>query len=59
MCAYTVGHVSEALQLKPQEFKEKYGGEMPSTGEQLVFSCLAGVRSQKALEAAKSLGYSK
>ncbi|MCJ8744721.1 hypothetical protein PDJAM_G00121780 [Pangasius djambal] len=53
-----LGQVNVALQLKPEEFKEKYGGEMPSLGECLVFSCLAGVRSQKALEAAQSLGYS-
>lgn len=50
--------VSAALQLKPEEFMEKYGGEMPSVGDLLVFSCLAGVRSQKALEEARSLGYS-
>ncbi|XP_053507529.1 thiosulfate sulfurtransferase/rhodanese-like domain-containing protein 3 [Ictalurus furcatus] len=53
-----LGQLSAALQLKPEEFKEKYGGEMPSIGESLVFTCLAGVRSQKALEAAQSLGYS-
>ncbi|XP_058274265.1 thiosulfate sulfurtransferase/rhodanese-like domain-containing protein 3 [Hemibagrus wyckioides] len=53
-----LGQVSAALQLKPEEFKVKYGGEMPMVGEHLVFTCLAGVRSQKALEAAQSLGYS-
>ncbi|KAI5618684.1 thiosulfate sulfurtransferase/rhodanese-like domain-containing protein 3, partial [Silurus asotus] len=52
-----LGQVNEALRLKPDEFKEKYGGEMPSSGERLVFTCLAGVRSQKALEAAQTLGY--
>lgn len=53
-----LGQLSAALQLKPEEFKERYGGEMPSIGGRLVFTCLAGVRSQKALEAAQSLGYS-
>lgn len=56
---FAVGHVNEALQLKPEEFMEKYGGEKPLIGDHLVFTCLAGVRSQKALEAARSLGYSK
>ncbi|TSN21195.1 Thiosulfate sulfurtransferase/rhodanese-like domain-containing protein 3 [Bagarius yarrelli] len=54
-----LGQVKTALQLKPEEFMEKYGGEMPSVGEHLVFSCLAGVRSQKALDEARTLGYSK
>ncbi|KAK2868597.1 hypothetical protein Q7C36_000468 [Tachysurus vachellii] len=53
-----LGQVIAALQLKPEEFKEKYGGEMPMVGERLIFTCLAGVRSPKALEAAQSLGYS-
>ncbi|XP_036420354.1 thiosulfate sulfurtransferase/rhodanese-like domain-containing protein 3 isoform X2 [Colossoma macropomum] len=53
-----LGQVNGALQLKPEEFKEKYGGSMPSTTENVVFTCLAGARSIKALEAAVSLGYS-
>ncbi|KAL7842946.1 hypothetical protein SRHO_G00246350 [Serrasalmus rhombeus] len=52
-----LGQVNGALQLKPEEFKEKYGGGMPSTTENVVFTCLAGARSIKALEAAVSLGY--
>lgn len=59
MCARAVGQVSAALQLTVEEFKERYGGEMPSVGDHLVFTCLAGVRSQKALETAQSLGFSK
>ncbi|XP_062843859.1 thiosulfate sulfurtransferase/rhodanese-like domain-containing protein 3 [Trichomycterus rosablanca] len=53
-----LGQVTGALQLNPEEFKEKYGGEMPSVTENIVFTCLAGVRSQKALDAAIALGYS-
>ncbi|XP_066513607.1 thiosulfate sulfurtransferase/rhodanese-like domain-containing protein 3 [Hoplias malabaricus] len=53
-----LGQLSTALQLNPEEFKEKYGGDMPSTTENVVFTCLAGVRSSRALEAALSLGYS-
>lgn len=53
-----LGQVTGALQLEPEEFKEKYGGDMPSTTENVVFTCLAGMRSIKALQAAMSLGYS-
>uniref|UniRef100_A0A3B4BEQ4 Sulfurtransferase n=1 Tax=Periophthalmus magnuspinnatus TaxID=409849 RepID=A0A3B4BEQ4_9GOBI len=41
----------------PQEFQEKYGGEMPQPTDNIVFTCLAGVRSLIALETATSLGY--
>ncbi|KAF5909008.1 thiosulfate sulfurtransferase/rhodanese-like domain-containing protein 3, partial [Clarias magur] len=53
-----LGQLQEALQLKPAEFQERYGGEMPAIGDRVVFTCLAGVRAQKALEAAQSLRYS-
>uniref|UniRef100_A0A3B4BC73 Sulfurtransferase n=1 Tax=Periophthalmus magnuspinnatus TaxID=409849 RepID=A0A3B4BC73_9GOBI len=45
------------LQLCPVEFQEKYGGEMPQPTDNIVFTCLAGVRSLIALETATSLGY--
>ncbi|XP_060046721.1 thiosulfate sulfurtransferase/rhodanese-like domain-containing protein 3 isoform X1 [Erinaceus europaeus] len=51
--------VVEALQMSPREFKEKYNEEQPSKSDNLVFSCLAGVRSKKALETAVSLGFSR
>ncbi|XP_067305701.1 thiosulfate sulfurtransferase/rhodanese-like domain-containing protein 3 isoform X2 [Pseudorasbora parva] len=54
-----LGQLNGALQLKPDEFKEKYGGDMPSQSQNIVFTCLAGVRSKTALEAAVSLGYTK
>lgn len=52
-----LGQVNTALQLDPEEFKEKYGGDMPQPTDNIVFSCLAGVRSKHALDAAVSLGY--
>lgn len=52
-----LGQVNLALQLDPEEFKEKYGGDMPQPTDSVVFTCLAGVRSKKALDAATSLGY--
>ncbi|TRY84630.1 hypothetical protein DNTS_001355 [Danionella cerebrum] len=54
-----LGQVNGALQLQPEEFIEKYGGEMPSKSQNIVFSCLAGVRSKQALDTAVSLGYTK
>ncbi|KAM9514075.1 thiosulfate sulfurtransferase/rhodanese-like domain-containing protein 3 [Salvelinus alpinus] len=57
-----LGQVNIALQLNPEEFKEKYGGDMPQPTDHIVFSCLAGIRSQKTLhlshlDQAVSLGY--
>ncbi|KAL2084827.1 hypothetical protein ACEWY4_020345 [Coilia grayii] len=53
-----LGQVSNALQLSAEEFKERYGGTMPSQTNNIVFTCLAGVRSKTALDTAASLGYS-
>lgn len=55
----TVGQVNTALQLGPEEFREKYGGEMPQEADKIVFTCLAGIRSKKALDTATSMGYKK
>lgn len=52
-----LGQVNTAFQLHPEEFKEKYGAEMPQLMDNVVFSCLAGIRSKKALDTATSLGY--
>ncbi|XP_049585903.1 thiosulfate sulfurtransferase/rhodanese-like domain-containing protein 3 [Syngnathus scovelli] len=52
-----LGQVSTALQLDPEEFNEKYGGEMPQKVDNIVFTCLAGIRSKNALEMASELGY--
>ncbi|ELV09697.1 Heat shock protein 67B2 [Tupaia chinensis] len=49
--------VGEALQMNPRDFKEKYSEAKPSKSDSLVFSCLAGVRSKKALDTALSLGF--
>lgn len=56
---FSVGQVNQALQLTPDDFREKYGSDMPCPNDQVVFSCLAGIRSKKALDTAVSLGYSK
>lgn len=52
-----LGQVNTAFQLGAEEFKEKYGGEKPRETDNIVFSCLAGIRSKNALDVATSLGY--
>ncbi|XP_054898062.1 thiosulfate sulfurtransferase/rhodanese-like domain-containing protein 3 [Poeciliopsis prolifica] len=52
-----LGQVNTALQLAPEEFKEKYDGEKPRQTDNVVFVCLAGVRSKTALDTAASLGF--
>uniref|UniRef100_UPI00398EA74F thiosulfate sulfurtransferase/rhodanese-like domain-containing protein 3 n=1 Tax=Pristiophorus japonicus TaxID=55135 RepID=UPI00398EA74F len=51
--------VEQALKLDPSSFMETYNGKMPSTSDKIVFSCLAGIRSKKALDIAASVGYSR
>ncbi|XP_074846931.1 thiosulfate sulfurtransferase/rhodanese-like domain-containing protein 3 [Carettochelys insculpta] len=54
-----VDEVVEALQMNPKDFKERYNQDMPAKSDHLVFSCMAGVRSKKALDIAMSLGFSR
>ncbi|XP_049754047.1 thiosulfate sulfurtransferase/rhodanese-like domain-containing protein 3 isoform X2 [Elephas maximus indicus] len=51
--------VGQALQMNPRDFKDKYNEVKPSQSDNLVFSCLAGVRSKKALDTAISLGFNR
>ncbi|XP_020853989.1 thiosulfate sulfurtransferase/rhodanese-like domain-containing protein 3 [Phascolarctos cinereus] len=52
-----LGEIDQALQMDSEDFKKKYNQDMPSKSDTLVFSCLGGVRSKKALNTALSLGY--
>ncbi|KAM4866014.1 thiosulfate sulfurtransferase/rhodanese-like domain-containing protein 3 [Thomomys bottae] len=53
-----LNEVGQALQMNPRDFKEKYHEVKPSKSDTVVFSCLAGVRSKKAMDTAISLGFS-
>ncbi|XP_075453635.1 thiosulfate sulfurtransferase/rhodanese-like domain-containing protein 3 [Ascaphus truei] len=53
------GDIVPALQMSPKDFEEKYQTQMPVKSDNLVFSCLAGVRSRRAMGTAISLGYSR
>ncbi|KAK1338161.1 hypothetical protein QTO34_001273, partial [Cnephaeus nilssonii] len=52
-----LNEVGEALQMNPEDFKEKYNEIKPSKSDSLMFSCVAGVRSKKALDTALALGF--
>ncbi|XP_077145786.1 thiosulfate sulfurtransferase/rhodanese-like domain-containing protein 3 [Ranitomeya variabilis] len=53
-----LGELGDALQMTPEDFEKKYEKKLPEKSNPLVFSCLAGIRSGKALGVATSLGYS-
>ncbi|XP_064412344.1 thiosulfate sulfurtransferase/rhodanese-like domain-containing protein 3 isoform X2 [Latimeria chalumnae] len=54
-----LGELGKALQLDPGDFKEKYSGNQPCKSDNIVFSCLAGIRSKTAVNEAMSMGYSR
>ncbi|XP_078255831.1 thiosulfate sulfurtransferase/rhodanese-like domain-containing protein 3 [Rhinoraja longicauda] len=51
--------VEQALRLDPKSFTEAYNGQMPAALDKIVFSCMAGIRSKKALDTAVFLGYNR
>ncbi|XP_048209740.1 thiosulfate sulfurtransferase/rhodanese-like domain-containing protein 3 [Perognathus longimembris pacificus] len=53
-----LNEVGQALQMSPRDFKEKYHQVKPCKSDSIVFSCLAGVRSKKAMDTAILLGFS-
>ncbi|KAG8582299.1 hypothetical protein GDO81_007999 [Engystomops pustulosus] len=53
------GDLVSALQMTPTDFQKKYEKKMPEKSNTLVFSCLAGIRSSKALDVATKLGYNR
>lgn len=48
-----------ALSLEPEDFEDAFGFPKPSTDRELIFYCLAGVRSSAAEELACTFGYQK
>ncbi|CCE82957.1 Piso0_002727 [Millerozyma farinosa CBS 7064] len=48
-----------ALDLSDEDFKENFGFDKPSSDKELIFYCLAGVRSAAAEELANTFGYQK
>ncbi|XP_063299630.1 thiosulfate sulfurtransferase/rhodanese-like domain-containing protein 3 isoform X1 [Pelobates fuscus] len=54
-----IGELVAALQMSPGDFEEKYHQKLPDKSDTVVFSCLAGIRSKKALDVASSLGFNQ
>lgn len=48
-----------ALDLSEEEFSDSFGFEKPDKKKELIFYCLAGVRSTAAEELASTFGYKK
>ena len=54
-----MGEVEKALQVTPEIFRESYNALQPKKYQDIVFYCMAGVRSLAALQAAQDLGFTK
>jgi len=51
-----LGQLETTLQLNEKDFQKKYGMRL-GQNDQLIFSCLAGVRSENACNIAKNQGF--
>lgn len=52
--------IPEAFTMDPEEFEENYNVKQPQKNDaNIVFHCLAGVRSRAAMEAVHQIGYTK
>ncbi|KIO02431.1 hypothetical protein M404DRAFT_669414 [Pisolithus tinctorius Marx 270] len=49
--------LATSLNLKPQDFREKYGFDKPDTTQEVVFYCRSGKRSASACDIARRHGY--
>jgi rhodanese-related sulfurtransferase len=54
-----VGNLDAALKLSEEQFKKQYGIPKMKKELNLIFTCRAGVRAEKACEIAASHGYKK
>ncbi|KAL0275310.1 UNVERIFIED_CONTAM: hypothetical protein PYX00_003197 [Menopon gallinae] len=55
-----LGELEKALnEISPDEYKKRYNAEIPSKDTQVIFSCKAGGRSQRAMALAYNLGYTE
>ena len=54
-----LSELEEALSLADEHFLHTYRAKKPSKTDNIVFTCLAGVRSRRALLLAQALGYKK
>ncbi|KAK2709322.1 thiosulfate sulfurtransferase/rhodanese-like domain-containing protein 3 [Artemia franciscana] len=52
-----LGELINALQMPDRVFEERYRTPKPDEDQEIIFSCLAGIRSLKALIMARQLGF--
>ena len=58
--AFLVRKVPEAFTMDPKAFEEEYNVKKPDKNDaNIVFHCLAGIRSRAAMEAVHQIGYTK
>ena len=56
----SVRKVPDAFTMDPEEFEEQYNIKKPNKNDaNIVFHCLAGVRSRAAMEAVHQIGFTK
>ena len=56
----SVRNVPDAFIMDPEEFEEQYNVKKPNKNDaNIVFHCLAGVRSRAAMEAVHQIGFTK
>jgi len=56
----SVRKVPDAFTMDPEEFEEQYNVKKPNKNDaNIVFHCLAGVRSRAAMEAVHQIGFTK
>lgn len=57
---FSVRKVPEAFTMDPVAFEEEYNVKKPDKNDaNIVFHCLAGIRSRAAMEAVHQIGYTK
>ena len=57
---FSVRKVPEAFTMDPVAFEEEYNAKKPDKNDaNIVFHCLAGIRSRAAMEAVHQIGYTK
>ncbi|XP_074657884.1 thiosulfate:glutathione sulfurtransferase-like isoform X3 [Tubulanus polymorphus] len=55
-----LGEVGDAFNMNPTQFKATYGVQMPNVDcDNIVFYCLAGIRSLNATNTVKQLGFTR
>uniref|UniRef100_A0A0K8TAE8 Rhodanese domain-containing protein n=1 Tax=Lygus hesperus TaxID=30085 RepID=A0A0K8TAE8_LYGHE len=52
-----LGHLEDAVNMSPSEFKERYTIAKPGKDDKIILSCMSGNRSKKAIIALQGKGF--